>query len=122
MTTLPSLNLKSPKCTAQLKSGAACPNFARKNGRCRRHGGLSTGPRSVEGKAAVARAQWKHGHYSLEKQKVYRNARYFMRECRAFLRYVESTLPKVGRRKTVIHTVLPLTCPTSEEDMGNFSY
>lgn len=33
-----------------------CKNWAMANGRCRLHGGLSTGPKSAEGKAAVARA------------------------------------------------------------------
>ena len=32
--------------------------------RCRLHGGLSTGPRTAEGKARIAAAHWKHGRRS----------------------------------------------------------
>ena len=34
------------------------------NGRCRMHGGPSTGPRTAEGLARSRRANWKHGRYS----------------------------------------------------------
>jgi hypothetical protein len=33
------------------------------NGRCRMHGGASTGPRTAEGLARSRRARWKHGQY-----------------------------------------------------------
>ena len=36
------------------------------NGRCRMHGGASTGPRTAEGLARLRRARWKHGLYSAE--------------------------------------------------------
>ncbi len=36
------------------------------NGRCRLHGGRSTGPRTCEGRATVAAAHTKHGHYGAE--------------------------------------------------------
>jgi hypothetical protein len=34
------------------------------NGRCRFHGGKSTGPRTPEGLERSRKAGWKHGHYS----------------------------------------------------------
>lgn len=34
------------------------------NGRCRMHGGSSTGPRTAKGLERSRRARWKHGHYS----------------------------------------------------------
>jgi hypothetical protein len=37
-----------------------------RNGRCRLHGGLSTGPRTPEGLERSRRARWKHGGYSVE--------------------------------------------------------
>jgi hypothetical protein len=37
-----------------------------KNGRCRLHGGLSTGPKTGEGKARALRGNWKHGERSAE--------------------------------------------------------
>jgi hypothetical protein len=36
------------------------------NGRCKVHGGMSTGPRTPEGLERSRRANWKHGHYSRE--------------------------------------------------------
>src|SRR2546428_2762246 len=41
--------------------GAAMPN-----GRCKVHGGKSTGPRTPEGLERSRRANWKHGHFSRE--------------------------------------------------------
>lgn len=51
-----------PKCGAKTRRGTPCqaPAYwpkgepAPRNGRCRMHGGLSTGPRTPEGKAAIA--------------------------------------------------------------------
>lgn len=34
------------------------------NGRCRMHGGASTGPRTPEGLARARRGNWKHGRYT----------------------------------------------------------
>jgi len=34
------------------------------NGRCRLHGGKSTGPRTPEGLARSRRANWRHGAYT----------------------------------------------------------
>ncbi len=36
------------------------------NGRCKLHGGKSTGPRTPEGLERSRRANWKHGYYSRE--------------------------------------------------------
>ena len=45
------------------------------NGRCRMHGGASTGPRTPEGLERSRRSNWKHGHYSAEAKQVRREAR-----------------------------------------------
>jgi hypothetical protein len=42
-------NLKS-LCGARTRAGGHCKAPARLNGRCRMHGGLSTGPKTAEGK------------------------------------------------------------------------
>ena len=39
--------------------GAAMPN-----GRCKLHGGKSTGPRTPDGLERCRRANWEHGHFS----------------------------------------------------------
>jgi hypothetical protein len=45
------------KCGAYARStGQPCQAKALKNGRCRNHGGLSTGPRTPEGRKAVSEA------------------------------------------------------------------
>jgi hypothetical protein len=51
------------------------------NGRCRMHGGLSTGPKTPEGLERSRRARWKHGAYSEEAQ---RERRRRQAECDAF--------------------------------------
>ena len=49
-------------CSAKTRSGNPCQKPPMKGKtRCRLHGGLSTGPRTVEGKARIAAAQYKHG-------------------------------------------------------------
>jgi hypothetical protein len=40
-----------PRCGAKTRSGGPCQAAALINGRCHRHGGLSTGPHTEEGKA-----------------------------------------------------------------------
>jgi len=43
-----------------------------KKGRCKFHGGLSTGPRTPEGLERSRRARWKHGAYSQETKPMLR--------------------------------------------------
>lgn len=50
------------KCGAKTRKGTPCKSPAMKNGRCRLHGGLSTGPKTPEGRARCG--NWKHGYYS----------------------------------------------------------
>jgi hypothetical protein len=56
-----------------------------KNGRCRLHGGLSTGPRTPEGLERSRRANWKHGVYSRETRELLRQSREQWRQLRALL-------------------------------------
>ncbi len=54
------------RCGARTRAGGSCMRYAMKNGRCRLHGGLSTGPRNP---------RVKHGMYSkraLEEKKLLR--------------------------------------------------
>ena len=51
-------------CGAKTRSGQPCFKFPiRGKKRCRLHGGLSTGPRTPEGRARIAAANFKHGRY-----------------------------------------------------------
>jgi hypothetical protein len=57
----------APRCGARSKrTGNPCRGPAMRNGRCKLHGGKSTGPRTPEGLERSRRANWKHGHFSRE--------------------------------------------------------
>jgi hypothetical protein len=57
---------RGDRCLAYARStGKPCRRAALANGRCRNHGGLSTGPKSAEGKAkisALSLARFHEGH------------------------------------------------------------
>ena len=63
--TLP-LAQSCPRCGAQTRAGTLCKSPAMANGRCRMHGGASTGPRTTAGLARVRKARMVHGLYSAE--------------------------------------------------------
>jgi len=46
-----------PRCLAKTRSGSKCGHYSMKNGRCRYHGGKSTG-------ALYPHRQIKHGYYT----------------------------------------------------------
>ena|GEM_PF-2388226 len=53
-----------PLCGAKTRSGRPCAKYQMSGKRrCRLHGGLSTGPKTAEGRARIAAAQLKHGRY-----------------------------------------------------------
>jgi hypothetical protein len=56
----------APRCGARTRAGTSCRSPAMGNGRCRLHGGLSTGPTSPEGLARLAQARTEHGGYGAE--------------------------------------------------------
>src|ERR1039458_125706 len=78
----------APRCGAKVRAtGCACRAPAMANGRCRSHGGKSTGPRTPEGRASVARADTAHGQYAqagfgAELRVATRQARVLMRRIR----------------------------------------
>src|SRR5215204_6950874 len=74
------------RCGARRKrDGKPCCQPAMPNGRCRVHGGLSTGPRTPEGLERSRRANWKHGHYSAKAKRVRREARQQFRVLRQLI-------------------------------------
>lgn len=59
--------LQHPRCGAKKRrSEDTCQQPAMANGRCRLHGGLSTGPKTKKGLANSRKANLKHGGYSAE--------------------------------------------------------
>jgi hypothetical protein len=75
----------APRCGAKTRKGTPCRAPAMKNGRCRMHGGKSTGPRTPEGLAKSRKANWKHGFYSKKAIEERRLMRQFMEGCKEFL-------------------------------------
>jgi hypothetical protein len=53
--------LAAPRCGAKTRAGCACRQPAMTNGRCRLHGGKSTGARTAEGQRRAATARLVHG-------------------------------------------------------------
>ena len=56
----------APRCGARTRAGIACLQPAMRNGRCRLHGGHSTGPRTEEGLRRLRAARTKHGFWDQE--------------------------------------------------------
>jgi hypothetical protein len=58
--------LAAPRCGARTRAGCGCRQPAMANGRCRFHGGKSTGPRTEGGRARARRNRLVHGLRSAE--------------------------------------------------------
>jgi hypothetical protein len=76
----------APRCGAHSKrTGRPCKAPAMPNGRCRMHGGKSTGPRTPEGLERSRKANWRHGLYSAEAIAARRKAAAAVRALRELL-------------------------------------
>jgi hypothetical protein len=73
------------RCGAKTRKNTPCKAPAMANGRCRMHGGGSTGPRTATGLQKSRRAHWKHGRYSAEAKAESRSVRQFLKNARALL-------------------------------------
>jgi hypothetical protein len=73
------------RCGARTRAGCGCRAPAMANGRCRMHGGASTGPRTEEGRARLRAAHMTHGGYGAETQAVLRCSAAFVAETRALM-------------------------------------
>jgi hypothetical protein len=58
--------LAAPRCGAETRAGCACRQPAMANGRCRLHGGKSTGARTPDGLDRCRTASLVHGHRTAE--------------------------------------------------------
>jgi hypothetical protein len=70
------------RCGAKTRQGGSCQQPAMPNGRCRLHGGKSTGPRTPEGLERSRKANWKHGFYSAEAKAERRETSAWMTQAR----------------------------------------
>ncbi len=92
--------LAAPRCGAHTRSGECCRQPAMKNGRCRMHGGLSTGPRTAVGRARCAAARRTHGFYSAEMVALRRAGA-------AYCRRMDALFASLKVRRTAGHGLLP---------------
>ena len=93
------------RCGAKTRrsGGQPCWQPAMPNGRCRLHGGKSTGPRTASGLERSRRANWKHGYYSAQAKAQRASARASRRklqeliaelQAQAILTFKRSCLPR----------------------------
>jgi len=92
--------LAAPRCGARTRAGDCCRQPAMRNGRCRMHGGLSTGPRTAAGRARCATARRTHGFYSAEMVALRRAGA-------AHCRRMDALVASLRFRRTAGHGVLP---------------
>ena len=76
---------KAQRCNAKTRHGTPCQCPAMANGRCRLHGGLSTGPKTPEGIERIRRAVTKHGRYSKATRDERRDLRTMLQQARELL-------------------------------------
>jgi len=85
------------RCGAKTRKGTECQRPANKrNGRCRVHGGASTGPRTEEGRTRISDANLRHGRYTKDKLEKRRENAAKGREIRKELRHIEQMLIEQG--------------------------
>jgi hypothetical protein len=78
----------TPRCGAKSRKGTPCRSPAMANGRCRMHGGKSTGPRTKEGLERSKKANWKHGYYSADFVALRRYINRLLLESRATIKEI----------------------------------
>jgi hypothetical protein len=89
----------APRCGARRRDGGACGAPAiRGNRRCRLHGGLSTGPKTLEGLAHSRAANTRHGRFSAEGHAVARWEQEWVRNGYRSLRALAKDSPDARAR------------------------
>ena len=85
------------RCLAKTRRGTKCQSAAYKhNGRCRLHGGLSTGARTPEGLQRISEANIKHGRQTKDKLDAQRHAATVGRRVLGELKRIEGQLVDAG--------------------------
>ena len=87
---------KAARCMAKNRRGALCQCPAMSNGRCRLHGGLSTGAKTPEGIERIRQAVTKHGRYSGRARAERDCYRKILQHCQQML----SSLDELNARET----------------------
>ena len=83
-------NWPGQRCGAKTRRGTPCQRPARLPvGRCRLHGGSSTGPTTEEGLARLTASKIKHGKFTKERREAAKRRAQVARELRAELTELE---------------------------------
>ena len=82
----------APRCGARTRRGCPCRGPAMKNGRCRMHGGGSTGAKTAEGRARIVAARTIHGRYSAESRAFQARLSALTRRARVLCAFVAADL------------------------------
>ncbi|MGE0117945.1 MAG: HGGxSTG domain-containing protein [Dongiaceae bacterium] len=88
--------LSAPRCGACTRAGGRCRQPAMKNGRCRFHGGKSTGPRTAAGLARSRAARRTHGGYTAEIIDLRRAAASHARRVKALAAGLRQPAPRMA--------------------------
>ena len=84
-------NWQGQRCEARTRRGTPCQRPARLPvGRCKLHGGASTGPRTKDGLARLTEARTKHGKFTKEKRAEARRFAEQGRQMRGELKELEA--------------------------------
>ena len=75
----------APRCGAKTRAGCACQAPAMANGKCRMHGGASSGARTEAGRTKIRAARTVHGGYGAEARALWRRQSVFLKETREAL-------------------------------------
>ena len=79
------------RCEARTRRGTLCQRpGTKRNGRCRLHGGRSTGPRTEEGLARLIASKIKHGKFTKSKREAAKLRAEVGRQMRAELTEIEN--------------------------------
>ena len=85
------------RCGARTKSGGECQRPAvKRTGRCSRHGGKSTGPRTQAGRDKIAALHTTHGRRTKEKREAAEKRAEIGRKVRAEIKQIEASLIEQG--------------------------
>lgn len=77
---------KALRCGAKTRAGHPCRQPGMRNGRCRLHGGKSTGPKTTTGALRSRTTRLCHGRYSQKEIQQRREDSEILRELRALAR------------------------------------
>jgi len=84
-------NWEGTRCEARTRRGALCKRPGNKvNGRCKLHGGRSTGPKTEEGRARLAASKTTHGRTTKAERAKAKHRAEVGRQVRAELTEIEA--------------------------------